>query len=215
MAVLAACGARDEEPAVDPQAAPAAAPRDIRARVVILGDSLSAGFGLDPEQAFPALLQARINAADLPFQVINAGVSGDTTSSGPQRLAWHLKVKIDVLVLALGGNDGLRGIDPAVVERNLRAMIALLAERSPGAAVVIAGMEAPPNMGADYRDRFRAVFPRVAEATGAALIPFLLEGVAGDPRLNQADGIHPTAQGQRRLADTVWRVLEPILRDHR
>ena len=182
-------------------------------RVVILGDSLTAGYGLDPDQAYPALLQVRIDEEGLPYEVVNAGVSGDTTSVGPQRLRWHLKRPVDVVILALGGNDGLRGIDPDTVEKNLRALVDMVHDAEPDAAVILAGMESPPNMGPSYTSRFREVFPRVAESADVALIPFLLEGVGGEPSYNQADGIHPNAAGQVKLADNVWDVLRPILEE--
>jgi acyl-CoA thioesterase I len=180
-------------------------------RIVILGDSITAGYGLDPEQAYPALLQQKINAAGLPFTVVNAGVSGDTTAGGLRRLDWTLRSEADVLVVALGGNDGLRGIAPKQTEENLAAIIRKARAKFPGIKVIVAGMEMPANMGSDFVAQFRAVFPRVAEAGGAALVPFLLEGVGGVTALNQPDLIHPTAGGQKRIAENVWEVLRKTL----
>jgi acyl-CoA thioesterase-1 len=197
-------------PASSPASAPAApAARESRPEIVFLGDSLTAGLGLDTELSFPALIQKRIDEAGLPFTVTNAGVSGDTSAGGLRRLEWALQGQPRVLVVALGGNDGLRGLDPAELRKNLAAII----ERGQraGLRVILAGMEAPPNNGPDYTARFRQVYPDLAREYQVPLIPFLLEGVAGDASLNQADGIHPNPDGARRVADTVWKVLEPAL----
>jgi acyl-CoA thioesterase-1 len=180
--------------------------------VLFLGDSLTAGYGLPADEAFPALLQARIDAAGLDYRAVNAGVSGDTSAGGRRRIDWLLRQPVAVLVVGLGGNDMLRGRDVEGLRENLRAIIEKARAAHPAVRVVLAGMRAAPNLGRSYVEAFEAVFPALAAETGAALIPFLLEGVAGDPELNQADGIHPTAAGQRIVADTVWRTLEPILR---
>ncbi len=179
--------------------------------IVFFGDSLTAGYGLDPDEAYPALIQRKLETAGLPWRAVNAGVSGETTSGGLRRLDWILRQPVDLFVLALGGNDGLRGIAPEVTRRNLQAMVERVRARYPQAVVVIAGMQMPPSMGAQYTDAFRDVFPAVAEANRAPLIPFLLEGVGGIPELNQADQIHPTAEGQRRIAENVWQVIRPLL----
>ena len=184
-----------------------AAPRTI----VFFGDSLTAGFGLDPAQAYPALIQARVREAGLDYEVVNAGISGDTTSGGVARLDWVLRRPVDVFVLALGANDGLRGISPAETRRNLETILARVHARYPQAKLMVAGMQLPPNMGSAYTDEFRAVFPEVARAAGASLVPFLLEGVAARPELNQPDMIHPTPAGQQIVADNVWGVLKPLL----
>jgi acyl-CoA thioesterase I len=201
-------------------AAGAAGPRTAAAEsargpaVVFFGDSLTAGYGLDdPDEAYPGLIAARVAAAGLPFEVVNAGVSGETTAGGVRRVDWVMRRPVAVFVLALGGNDGLRGIPVAETERNLQAIITAVREKSPSTRIVLAGMEAPPNLGPDFTDEFRAIFPRVAEANHLPLVPFLLEGVGGEPELNQRDGIHPTPAGQRIVADNVWRVLEPVLRE--
>ncbi|MBM3845330.1 MAG: arylesterase [Verrucomicrobia bacterium] len=180
-------------------------------RIVILGDSITAGYGLDPSEAYPALLQKRITEHRLPYKVINAGVSGDTTSGGVRRTDWVLKQEADVLVLALGGNDGLRGISPAVTQSNLLTIIERARIRTPEIRVLVAGMQMPPSMGEDYARSYREIFPEVAKQARVSLIPFLLEGVGALPEMNQPDLIHPTAEGQRRIADTVWKSLEPLL----
>lgn len=189
-------------------------PEDPGLRVVFLGTSLTAGLGLDrPGDRWPERIGALADSAGLAVHVVNAGVSGDTSAGGLRRLDWLLSEPLDVLVVELGANDGLRGHSPEALEENLRTIIRTTRERSPGTRIVLAGMEAPPNLGADYTERFRAVFPRVAEETGVSLIPFLLEGVAGEPELNQPDGIHPTPAGHRRMARTAWPILESVLRD--
>jgi acyl-CoA thioesterase-1 len=180
--------------------------------VLFLGDSLTAGYGLPAEQAFPALVQERIDAAGLDYRVVNAGVSGDTSAGGRRRIDWLLRQPVAVLVLGLGGNDMLRGRDAASLRENLRTIIDKTRAAHPDVRVVLAGMRAAPNLGRSYVEAFEAVFPELARETDAVLIPFLLEGVAADPELNQPDGIHPTAAGQRVVADTVWRTLEPLLR---
>lgn len=179
--------------------------------MLIIGDSLTAGFGLDPDEAYPALLQKKIDAAGLPWRVINAGLSGDTTAGGLRRIDWLLRQRVDMLVLELGGNDGLRGIPPAVSRANLQAMIDRARAKHPTVRIVIAGMQLPVNMGEEHRREFAAIFPALAEANKATLIPFLLEGVGGVPELNLPDGIHPTAEGHRLVAETVWKHLAPLL----
>jgi acyl-CoA thioesterase-1 len=200
-------------PASTPRAeatpAPAATPAPVRPRVVCLGDSLTAGLGLSPEQAYPALLETRLAAAGLDWEVVNAGVSGDTSAGGLRRLEWSLSGDVRVLVLALGANDGLRGLPPSQLRANLGRIIEAAHER--GAKVVLAGMEAPPNFGGPYTQEFREVYKDLAETYHVSYVPFLLEGVAGVPALNQSDGIHPTAEGQRRIADLVWTALAPAV----
>ena len=184
--------------------------------VLFFGDSLTAGYGLpDPDLAYPALVGAEIESAlDVPVRVVNAGVSGETSAGGRSRIAWALRQTTpDVFVLALGSNDGLRGTDPAATRANLSAILDTVADAAPDARLVVAGQEALPNYGADYTSRFRAVFPDVAREHGAALVPFLLDGVAGVPRLNQSDGVHPTAEGQRIMAETVAEVVVPVARE--
>lgn len=180
--------------------------------LLVLGDSLAAGYGLDPSQAFPALLQQEIRKEGLHFKVINAGLSGDTTAGGLRRLDWVLRQKVDVLLIELGGNDGLRGVPPETTRTNLQAMIERAKKKYPDIAIVIAGMKMPTTMGAEFRKQFEAVFPDVARANNALLIPFLLEGVGGIAELNLPDGIHPTAEGQKIVASNVWTVIRPVLK---
>jgi acyl-CoA thioesterase-1 len=178
-------------------------------RVVILGDSLTAGLGLSMKDAYPTVLQDRINEEGLKYTMVNAGVSGDTSAGGLSRLDWALDGDVRVLVVALGGNDGLRGLPIAELTRNLSTIIERAQAR--GITVVLAGMEAPPNYGFDYTMGFHKVYPALARKYHVALVPFLLEGVGGIPALNQPDGIHPTAQGARMVAENVWTALKPAL----
>jgi acyl-CoA thioesterase-1 len=179
--------------------------------VIVLGDSIAAGNGLDESQSFPALLQKRIDQAGLKFEVVNAGVSGDTSAGGLRRIDWLLKRTCDVLLLELGGNDGLRGLPVEAMHRNLQSIIDRTRAKYPQAQIVIAGMQMPPNLGGDYARAFQQVFSTLAQKNKAALIPFLLDGVGGNPELNLPDRIHPTAQGHRILAENVWKVLGPVL----
>lgn len=179
--------------------------------VVFFGDSLTAGYGLDPDEAFPALIQKKIDAAGIPAHVVNAGLSGETTAGGLRRLNWILRQKADVFVIELGANDGLRGIAPNVTRTNLQAMIDQVRQKYPHVAVVLAGMQLPTNLGPDYTQKFAAIFPELAKSNHLTLIPFLLAGVGGVASLNQGDGMHPTAQGDQIVADNVWKTLEPLL----
>lgn len=183
-----------------------------RRTVVFLGDSLTAGYGLEASESYPALLEKRIQQAGLPWDVVNAGISGDTSSGGLARVGWLLRRPVDVLVLALGANDGLRGISPAETKRNLTGIIEQVRAKNPAVKIVLCGMQLPPNMGENFGRDFREVFPAVAQEQKAALVPFLLEGVGGVRELNQEDRVHPTAKGQERLAENVWKLLEPVLR---
>lgn len=203
-----------------PAAAPAGgsrapSPADSSARPVVLflGNSLTAGLGLQPEQAYPALLAAKIDSAGLPFRVVNAGVSGATSADGVRQVGRWLDLPVAVLVLELGANDALRGQDLAATRRNLQAILDSTRARRPDARLVIAGMQAPPNLGSDYTARFRRLFPDIARRNDATLIPFLLRGVAADPALNQGDGMHPNAAGEQIVARNVWEVLEPVLKE--
>jgi acyl-CoA thioesterase-1 len=180
--------------------------------VVFLGDSLTAGLGVQPSEAFPALIAGKIRANGLPFEVENAGLSGDTSAGGLRRLEWLLQRPIDVLVIELGANDGLRGLAVNSLKANLQAIIDKAKAKNPAVKILIAGMQMPPNLGGEYAAEFAKVYAEVAHANNAALIPFLLEGVGGDRDLNQPDLIHPSAAGHRVVAEVVWRTLEPILR---
>jgi acyl-CoA thioesterase-1 len=179
--------------------------------LLVLGDSLTAGYGLDPSQAYPAQLQKKIDAAGLDVEVVNAGLSGETSAGGARRVNWLLRRRVDILLLELGANDGLRGISLDSTRKNLQHIIDETHDRYPQAQVVIAGMLVPPNLGPDYSQRFRDLFRELAEKNQATLIPFLLEGVAGKPELNQADGIHPTPDGHKLVAENVWKVIRPLL----
>ncbi|WP_439882924.1 arylesterase [Pontibacter sp. MBLB2868] len=176
--------------------------------ILFFGNSLTAGLGVEPDQAFPALIQDRIDSLGLPYKVINAGVSGETTAGGKSRINWLLKNPVDVFVLELGANDGLRGIDTEETYKNLQTIMEKVREKNPDVKIILAGMQIPPNMGQKYTTRFQNIFTELAEKEDVALIPFLLEGVAGHPDLNQADGIHPTVEGQKIVAENVWEVLE-------
>ncbi len=180
--------------------------------ILFLGNSLTAGYGLDATQAFPALIQNRIDSMGWKFEVINAGQSGDTSSGGLSRIQWLLRREIHVLVLELGINDGFRGIHVEVIRKNLQAIINRTKSKYPEVEVVLAGMQVPPNMGSSYASSFKAIFPQLAKKNGAHLIPFLLEGVGGNPNLNLPDGIHPSAEGHKIVAENVWKVMEPLLR---
>jgi acyl-CoA thioesterase I len=182
-----------------------------RKTIVILGDSIAAGYGVEASEAFPGLLQQRIDEKKLPYQIVNAGVSGDTTASGVRRMPWLLRRKIDVLVIELGGNDGLRGITTTETQSNLEKIIDLTREKYPGIQIILAGMQMPQNMGAEYTEKFRKIFPKIAEEKKTRLIPFLLEGVGGKADLNQPDRIHPNPEGHEIVAQNVWAVLKDIL----
>lgn len=199
-----------EREALAPRARTSATPARVeRTRVVLLGDSLTAGLGLEPEEAFPAALQRSLDAEARTVEIVAAGVSGDTTAGGLRRVNWVLEEGADILVIALGGNDGLRGVPVEDMKANLDAIVARAQEK--GVEVLLCGMEAPPNLGAAYVRAFRAAFKDVARRRGVALLPFLLEGVGGVPELNQADGIHPNARGAARVASLVKGALVPLL----
>jgi len=182
-----------------------------RQSVVFLGTSLTVGLGIEPEQAYPALIQQKIDSAGLDYRVVNAGVSGETSAGARRRVDWLLREPVAVLVLETGANDGLRGFPPDSLRANIQAVFDRAKAISPVPKLVLIGMRVPPNYGRAYTDRFQAVYPELAQQNGAELVPFLLDGVGGVPGLNQADGIHPTAEGQRVMAETVWRVLGPVL----
>ncbi len=211
--LFAACASEPSRPAprAVERAAPAETPAPERRTILFLGNSLTAGLGLDPKQAFPALIQNKIDSLGWRFEVVNAGLSGETTAGGLRRIDWLLRRPVDALVLELGGNDGLRGIPPEVTKANLLAIIDKARAQNPNLRIILAGMQAPPNLGEAFTGPFRNLFPEIARERDVALIPFLLEGVGGVPELNQPDGIHPTAEGHRIIAETVWQTLRPIL----
>ncbi|NNJ89851.1 MAG: arylesterase [Eudoraea sp.] len=179
--------------------------------ILFFGNSLTAGMGLEPEKAFPGIIQDKIDSLGIKYRVINAGLSGETTASGENRIDWLMNQQVDIFVLELGANDGLRGIPLSETKENLQAIINAVRTKNPDIKIVLAGMQIPPNMGQDYTGEFRQIFPTLAEENEAYLIPFLLENVAGIPELNQADGIHPTEEGQRIVAKNVWTIINPIL----
>jgi acyl-CoA thioesterase-1 len=179
--------------------------------LVFFGNSLTAGMGLDPRESFPALIQNKLDSLNMNYSVVNAGLSGETTSGGNSRVDWVLNQKPDVFVLELGANDGLRGIPLDETRRNLQSIIDKVRNKNPEVTIVLVGMQIPPNMGPEYTSEFRKIFPELAGENSLALIPFLLEGVAGNPELNQRDGIHPTAEGQKIVAENVWKVLKDVL----
>ncbi|MCW3080644.1 arylesterase [Segetibacter sp.] len=180
--------------------------------ILFFGNSLTAGYGLDPTESFPSVIQQKIDSAKLPFKSVNAGVSGETSAGGNGRIDWILKQPVDVFVLELGANDGLRGIPVAETKRNLQAIIDKVRKKYPNAQLVLAGMQMPPSMGQEYGLQFRSIFPELAKKNDMALVPFLLERVGGVRELNQPDGIHPSSTGAKILAENVWIVLEPVLR---
>ncbi len=183
--------------------------------ILFLGNSLTAGYGLDESVAFPSLIQQRLDSLGWEFRVVNAGLSGETSAGGVRRIDWLLKQKVDLLVLELGGNDALRGIDLSVTRKNLQRIIDKTIARYPDARIVIAGMQVPANLGQTYTAAFEEIFPALARENETYLIPFLLEGVGGIRELNLPDGIHPTAAGHQIVAENVWKVLQPVLAEIR
>jgi acyl-CoA thioesterase-1 len=200
-----------------PQGSPrAGTPRADSSHIILfIGTSLTAGLGLNPDSAYPQLIQQKIQAAHLPFEVVNAGLSGETTAGLLSRLDWLMRGRFDAVVVETGANDGLRGTPAATVRENLRTILTRIRAAHPNAELFLVQMEAPPNLGKQYTSAFHAMYPEVAKETGATLVPFLLNGVAGDPKLNQADGIHPNPRGERIVADNVWRSLEPVLENRK
>jgi acyl-CoA thioesterase I len=179
--------------------------------ILILGDSIGAGYGVDPSESFAGLLGARLKAEKLGYRIVNASVSGDTTASGLRRISWVLKRKAAVLLVELGGNDGLRGITPETTRANLEGIIDRARKKDPGIKIILAGMQMPGNMGKTFSDKYRAIYPAVAKAKDVALIPFLLEGVGAVPEMNQPDLIHPNPRGHRRVVENVWPILAKVM----
>lgn len=214
-AVLMSCGGgekQEDSQKADTARTATATPAAKKKVIVFFGNSLTAGYGLDdPSQAFAGLIQKRIDSLGLNYKVINAGVSGETTSGGNSRIDWLLKQPLDVFVLELGGNDGLRGIPVSETKKNLQAIIDKVKAKYPEAKLVLAGMQIPPNIGQKYAKEFKEVYGELAEKNNITLIPFLLEGVGGESKLNQSDGIHPTAEGHRILAENVWIRIKDLL----
>lgn len=203
---------QEESDSGDSVKAAAKMPVDKKKMIVFFGNSLTAGYGLDdPSLGFAGLIQKRIDSLGLAYKVINAGVSGETTSGGNSRIDWLLKQPLDIFVLELGGNDGLRGIPVSETRKNLQQILDKVKAKYPDAKLVLAGMQIPPNMGQKYANEFKAVYKEIADKNNIALIPFLLQGVGGESKLNQADGIHPTVEGHRILAENVWIIIKDLL----
>lgn len=179
--------------------------------ILFFGNSLTAGYGLEPGEAFPELIQKKIDSLDLPYRIINAGLSGETTAGGNARIDWLLKQRIDVFVLELGANDGLRGLPVKDTHTNLQSIIDKVKKAWPDCKIVLTGMLVPPSMGLKYSEDFKSIFPRLAKENDLFFVPFLLESVAGEAHLNQQDGVHPTKEGQVIMAETVWKILKTIL----
>ena len=223
-ALAMACGGRDAardtatstkppSPAESPAVVDSApAQLDARRTILFLGTSLTAGLGLEPDSAYPQQIQRKIDASKLPYQVVNAGVSGETSAGLLRRLDWVLRRPADVVVVETGANDGLRGLPVDATRATIANVLARIRRERPDAKILLVQMEAPPNLGPEYTSAFHAMFPELAREHGVTLLPFLLEGVAGEPRLNQSDGIHPNNQGERIVAENVWRVLQPMLK---
>jgi acyl-CoA thioesterase-1 len=213
--VLCCCSCSENKPAekeVTTNAVADSASKPVTKKTILFfGNSLTAGYGLEPSQAFSALIAKRIDSLSLPYEVINAGVSGETSSGGDARIDWILKQDIDVFVLELGGNDGLRGIEIAETKKNLQSIIDKVRAKNPETKMILAGMQIPPNMGQDYTSAFKNLYPELAEKNKMVFIPFLLEGVGGEASLNLEDGIHPNEEGQKIVAENVWKALKDVL----
>ncbi|MBD1391778.1 arylesterase [Mucilaginibacter glaciei] len=211
--LIASCSGGSKSSAADtPKTTSTEASAPTKKTILFFGDSLSAGYGLDnPTDAFPNQVQLKLDSAKLPYKVINAGLSGETSAGGKGRIDWLLKQRVDIFVLELGANDGLRGIPVKETTQNLQDIIDRVKAKYPNAKLVMLGMQVPPNMGADYVNGFKNIFPQLATKNNMALVPFLLQGVGGIRKLNQGDGIHPTAQGAKILANNVWEVLKGVL----
>lgn len=213
--ILLSCGNQqsksNKDKTLDSADHKASVPTAKKKNILFFGTSLTAGYGLDPTEAYPALIQNRVDSLKMPYNVINGGLSGETSAGGKGRIDWLLKQPVDVFVLELGANDGLRGLPVAQTIKNLQDIIDRVKAKYPNVKLVMAGMQVPPNMGAKYASDFKNIFPDLAKKNQMALIPFLLDKVGGIPKLNQADGIHPTAEGDKILAENVWVVLKELL----
>jgi acyl-CoA thioesterase-1 len=210
VAALVGCERPREDP---PASSPAPTPSLEQPSIVFLGTSLTAGLGLDPDQAYPALIQNKIDSLGLGYRVVNAGVSGETSAGAVRRADWLFQQPVSVLVVETGANDGLRGLPTDSLRANIQAIFDRARRLRPPPTLVLLGMRVPPNYGRTYSQQFQSLYPELARANNAALVPFLLQDVGGVASLNQADGVHPTAGGQRKMAETVWKVLEPVLRE--
>jgi acyl-CoA thioesterase-1 len=210
--VVAACGKPAEKPVLEVQEPAPASTIEKKPVILFFGDSITAGYGLEAQMAFPALLQNHLDSLGYAYNVVNGGLSGETSAGGLRRIDWVLRAKPEIFMLELGGNDGLRGVELKQTRENLKAIVAKVRAANPEVKIIIAGMQIPPNLGVDYTNQFKALFPDLAKEEKAALIPFLLEGVGGDPKLNLPDMIHPNAEGHKILAKTVWSVLKDLVK---
>lgn len=211
VALLGACGSSTEQKQSETATADSTQVKSAQKTILFFGNSLTAGYGIDPEDAFAGLVQARLDSLGKDYRVINGGLSGETTAGGLSRLDWFLEEEPFIFVLELGGNDGLRGILPSESKSNLLAIIDKVRAKYPNTTIILAGMQIPPNMGQEYTEEFKAIYPAVAAEKNVTLIPFLLEGVAGNPDLNLPDGIHPTEEGHKIVFETVWKTLEGLI----
>jgi acyl-CoA thioesterase-1 len=215
MALLGSCASNEEKPnegANQKREQVTTGTKNEKTKTIVFyGNSLTAGYGVDPSESFPSRVQDKIDSLQLPYKVINAGLSGETTAGGKSRIDWILRQPVNIFVLELGGNDGLRGIPIEETSKNLQAIIDRVREKYPEAKIILAGMQVPPNMGRNYATQFKVVFEQLAQKNKVELIPFLLENVGGISTLNQADGIHPNVQGHRIVAENVWKVLQQML----
>lgn len=209
--ILSSCGGSNQKPETTKKDSLPAADNIQKKNILFFGNSLTAGLGVEPEEAFPAIIGNKVDSLNLPYKITNAGLSGETTAAGKARINWILKQKVDVFVLELGANDGLRGIPVSETVKNLQDIVNQVKTKYPEAKLVMTGMEVPPNMGAKYASDFRMIFKQIAEKNNMALVPFLLDKVGGVSNLNQSDGIHPTPKGHKILAENVWAVLKDLL----
>lgn len=209
--VISACGNNNSSTTVNETKTAAPAANDSLKTILFFGNSLTAGYGLDLSEAFPALIQLKIDSLQLHYKVINAGLSGETSSGGFSRIDWLIQQQVDIFVLELGGNDGLRGIPLTETRKNLQSIIDRVKQKNPAVVLVLVGMEVPPNMGKVYATEFRSMYTALSKQNKTILMPFLLEGVGGNPELNQQDGIHPTAEGHKIVAGNLWEYLKPVV----
>lgn len=212
LAILSACG-NGENKKAEAEVADSLSVKPLteKKNILIFGNSLTAGLGVEPEEAFPAIIGNKIDSLKLPYEVINAGLSGETSAAGKARIDWLLRERVDIFILELGANDGLRGIPVSETRKNLQSIIDQVKAKYPDAKLLMTGMEVPPNMGSKYVSEFRLIFAELARKNNMALVPFLLDKVGGVPELNQNDGIHPTPEGHKILAENVWAVLKDLL----
>ncbi|SEF78146.1 arylesterase [Algoriphagus boritolerans] len=212
LALFTACGSAPEQQQAEQAEPKTTAVETKKKTILFFGNSLTAGYGIDQEDAFPALTQDRIDSLGLDYRVINGGLSGETTAGGLSRLDWFLEDEPEIFVLELGGNDGLRGILPAESKRNLIGIIDKVRAKYPNTKIILAGMQIPPNMGQEYTEEFKSIYPEVAAEKNVTLIPFLLENVGGIPELNLPDGIHPTEEGHKIVFETIWPYIELLIK---